>query len=92
MRKRWIEMWSVGNGPDRTYCGVARTADGYAVDVFRGDLCVASDIYPGRRLAEDAARALKRRYDRSARSFAVRGHGRRDHNRGAELSRPASSA
>lgn len=60
MAKWWKEIWAVGEGRHRTYCGVARTADGYAVDLFRGDACIASEIHQTRADAERAAAELER--------------------------------
>jgi hypothetical protein len=64
MRNWWTEMWSVGEGRDRTYCGIARTPDGFALDVFRGDTCLASTLHESWSAAEQEATALKRRYRR----------------------------
>lgn len=61
----WTELWSVGDGGSRMYCGIARTEEGFAVDVFRGDSCVASQVHGSRSEAERAARAIARRYMRS---------------------------
>ena len=46
----WTETWSFGTGRSRTYCGIAETDEGYAVDVFSGDTCV--DSRPCRTRAE----------------------------------------
>jgi hypothetical protein len=46
------------------YCGIERTEEGFAVDVFRGDSCVVSQVHPSRSEAERAARAIARRYMR----------------------------
>lgn len=62
----WTEIWSAGHGPDRSYCGIAETDDGYAVDVFQGDTCVASAVFEYRRDAERAADRMRRRYLRPA--------------------------
>ena len=69
----WTEQWSIGEGPSRAYCGIARTEEGYAVDVFRGYTCVDSFPYANRREAVAAARMLKLQYlgaDRFARVVA----------------------
>ena len=58
----WAEEWSFGSGPSRLSCGISRTAEGYAVDVFRGDTCVESFVYPDRAEARGAAQALKDQY------------------------------
>lgn len=60
MTKWWKEVWSVGSGARRLYCGIARTVDGYAVDLFRGDECIASDLFAARPEAEQAASGLRR--------------------------------
>jgi hypothetical protein len=64
MRNWWTEIWSVGDGPGRTYCGIARTPDGFALDVFRGDTCLESTLHASWGDAEREASALKRRYRR----------------------------
>jgi hypothetical protein len=64
VRNWWTEMWSIGDDAGRTYCGIARTPDGFAVDVFRGDNCIASTIHGTWRAAEDESAVLKRRYRR----------------------------
>jgi hypothetical protein len=64
MRNWWTEMWSIGEGPDRTYCGIARTPDGFALDVFRGDTCLASTLHASWSEAEREACSQKRRYRR----------------------------
>lgn len=43
MAEWWTEVWTDGVGRFRTYCGVARTETGYAVDLFVGDTCIASE-------------------------------------------------
>lgn len=63
----WTEQWSFGEGQSRTYCGIARTDEGYAVDVFRGDNCVASEVHSTHGDAARAARALAARYRRGRR-------------------------
>jgi hypothetical protein len=60
----WTEMWSIDDVGGRTYCGIARTPDGFAVDVFRGDNCIASTLHMSWGEAEREASALKRRYRR----------------------------
>ena len=60
MQKRWKEVWAAGEGNSRTYCGIARTVEGYAVDLFRGDSCIASEIHETREDAERAALELRR--------------------------------
>ena len=61
----WTEVWSVGAGATRRSCGIAHTEDGFAVDVLRGDTCIASETYPTRDEAERAAAAFKRRFARA---------------------------
>ena len=58
----WREIWSVGEGRMRLYCGIARTTDGYAVDVFRGDTCVESETFQTRVEAAFAVDLFRRRY------------------------------
>ena len=62
MAKWWKEVWTAGEGAGRTYCGIARTVEGYAVDLFRGDSCIASEIHDTRAAAERAASELTRRH------------------------------
>ena len=62
MAKRWKEVWSAGTGARRTYCGIARTVEGYAVDLFRGDSCIASEIHATRQEAEQTAEKLSLSY------------------------------
>jgi hypothetical protein len=38
----WTEQWSIGEGPSRVYCGIARTDNGLFVNVFEGETCVES--------------------------------------------------
>ena len=56
MARSWNEVWSFGAGPGRMYCGISRTAEGYAVDLFCGDTCLDSFNYDTR---VDAARATE---------------------------------
>ena len=58
----WREIWSLDEGRTRVYCGIARTPDGYAVDVFRGDTCVESETFPSRLEAAFAVDLYRRRY------------------------------
>lgn len=64
VRNWWTELWSIGEGAGRTYCGIARTPEGFALDVFRGDNCLSSTIHASWREAEHEASALKRRHRR----------------------------
>ena len=61
----WVEIWSTGYGRERSYCGIAETDDGYAVDVFQGDTCVASSTFESRDDADRAARQMQARYQRT---------------------------
>ena len=58
----WAEEWSIGTGQTRVYCGIARTEDGYAVDVFRGDTCIDSFVFNTRADARRAAEGLRMHY------------------------------
>ncbi len=67
----WREIWSVGEGASRVYCGIARTPDGYAVDVFEGDQCLESDTFETRIEAAYAVDIFRRRYGREATEAAM---------------------
>jgi hypothetical protein len=67
----WTEIWSVGRGSNRVYCGIARTEEGFAVDLFHGDTCVESRVLGTRTDAVKAAGALERRHSREGRSRQV---------------------
>jgi hypothetical protein len=58
-----MEVWSIGEGRSRVYCGVAATDDGFAVDVFRGDTCLESVDRSTQGEAVHQAGALRRRYE-----------------------------
>jgi len=58
----WTEIWSAGDGESRSYCAVAQTADGFAVDVFHGDACVDSTLHPSFEAATAHAKAMRHRY------------------------------
>jgi len=60
MADTWTELWSVRAGRSRTYCGVARTEEGFAVDVFRDDTCIDTEEHATRELAVRAALARER--------------------------------
>ena len=62
MVKWWKEVWTAGEGAGRTYCGIARTVEGYAVDLFRGDSCIASELHETCDESERAASELSRRH------------------------------
>ncbi len=62
----WTEVWSAGSGPARSYCGIAVTEDGFAVDVFHGDTCVDSTVHASWAEAEQQARAMRTRHLRVA--------------------------
>ena len=67
----WTEIWSVGRGPNRVYCGIARTEEGFAVDLFCGDTCIESREVESRDDAVKAAGVLERRHSRESRSPEV---------------------
>ena len=67
----WTEIWSVGRGSNRVYCGIARTEEGFAVDLFRGDTCIESRVLENRIDAVKAAGALERRHSRAGHSPQV---------------------
>jgi hypothetical protein len=58
MANWWTEIWSHGAGQSRKYCGVARTEEGYAVDLFEGDTCLGSEVFATRKEAVQRAVAL----------------------------------
>ena len=62
MADSWMEMWSVGGGRARTYCGVAEAEGEFAVDLFSGDTCLSSDVFATRAEAVRTAQALHQRY------------------------------
>jgi hypothetical protein len=62
MADSWTEIWSVGSGRSRMYCGVAETDGEYAVDIFSGDTCVSSDVFGTRSAAMLAAHSSQRRF------------------------------
>lgn len=61
-QEAWTEIWSSGHGRDRAYCGIAETEDGFAVDVFEGDTCVASMVFTSYAEAEQTALGHRSRY------------------------------
>lgn len=61
-RDWWREIWSFGEGPSRVYCGIAKTSEGFAVDVFQGDTCVESETFATRIEAAFAVDLFRRRY------------------------------
>ncbi|GEM_PF-2635011 len=65
-QESWREIWSSGHGRDRSYCGIAETEDGFAVDVFEGDTCVASVVFTSHSDAHQAAVRCRSRYVRTA--------------------------
>ncbi len=65
MVETWTELWSVRTGRSRTYCGVARTADGFVVYVFRDDTRIASEEHATRERAVRAALARERDFRKS---------------------------
>jgi hypothetical protein len=64
----WTQIWSLGTGANRIYCGIARTEEGFAVDLFQGDTCVDSLVFENRTAAVKAAAAFERRYARHIRT------------------------
>lgn len=62
MADSWTEMWSIGGGRARTYCGIAEAEGEFAVDLFSGDTCLSSEVFATRPEAARAAQALHRRY------------------------------
>lgn len=58
----WTPIWSTGAGPNRIYCGIARTEEGFAVDLFRGDTCIESVVCENRTEALRGAAAFERQY------------------------------
>jgi hypothetical protein len=68
----WTEVWSAGHGRSRSYCGIAHTEEGFAVDVFHGDTCVASVTFGSRHEAEQAAHQMRGRYIRTVPQPQVR--------------------
>ena len=71
-QESWTEIWSEGHGRSRSYCGIAGTEDGFAVDLFRGDTCLSSSTYGTWQEAEQAAEALRERYVVSAIGYTSR--------------------
>lgn len=69
----WTEVWSAGHGRSRSYCGIARTEDGFAVDVFHGDTCVASSTYESWDEAERAAHLTRSAVEVPGSGFRVPG-------------------
>ena len=63
------EQWWLGSGADRVSCGISRSEDGYAVDLFHGSQQIESIFYSTRADAERLTRQLKLQYlDRLAAS------------------------
>jgi hypothetical protein len=62
MANSWTELWSFGLGRSQVRCGVARTEEGFTVEVWRSDCCIESEQYPTREMAVRAALACERRY------------------------------
>jgi hypothetical protein len=57
----WAEVWSVGTGRSRIYCGISEALGEFCVDLFTGDTCLSSWVFATRAEARDAAKALKSR-------------------------------
>ena len=62
MTEAWTEIWSFGRGAARTYCGVARTQEGYAVDIFHNYTCLETTVHASRDAAHEQARRARARY------------------------------
>lgn len=62
MADSWTEIWSIGGGRARTYCGIAEAEGEFAVDLFSGDTCLSSDVFSTRAEAVQTAQAMHRRY------------------------------
>jgi hypothetical protein len=62
MDMSWVEVWSLGQGRSRTYCGIASGVGEFAVDVFSGDTCLSSEVFKTDGEATSRAHALLRRY------------------------------
>jgi hypothetical protein len=73
MARWWTEIWTRGTGRTRTYCGIARTPEGFAVDVFHGDTCLESAVYRDRDTASRAAASLRSSYAQVGRRTSSRG-------------------
>ena len=63
----WTPMWSIGTGAQRIYCGIARTEEGFAVDVFRGDTCIESLEFATQAEALTGAAEFERQFGRQLR-------------------------
>ena len=72
MNDWWTPIWSEGNGPDRLYCGIAQTEEGFAVDVFRGDTCIEGLVYTTRTEAVRGAAAFERQFIHETRPHPLR--------------------
>jgi hypothetical protein len=72
MTEIWTELWSLGTGRSRTYCGLAHTETGFAVDVFVGDTCIESHDHGTSTDAVRVAVALKDRYQHVSGTERVR--------------------
>jgi hypothetical protein len=67
----WREVWSLDDGVRRRYCGIAKTPDGYAVDVFEGDTCIESETFPTRFEAALAVDSYRQRYAHTGQVAAI---------------------
>jgi hypothetical protein len=76
MTGAWTEIWSFGRGSARTYCGIARTEEGFAVDVFHGFTCLETTTHATYEDARVEAKTARTRYrsvtgaSRKARHFS----------------------
>jgi hypothetical protein len=75
MEESWTEIWSVGTGRSRMYCGVAESDGEFAVDIFSGDTCVSSEVFGTRSAAITAAHSSQRRFVAAALAPAPAEHG-----------------
>jgi hypothetical protein len=64
MSRWWTPIWSHGTDARRLYCGIARTEEGFAVDVFRGDTCIESLVFETRADALKGAADFERQFAR----------------------------
>lgn len=62
MADSWTEMWTIGGGRARTYCGIAEAEGEFAVDLFSGDTCLSSEVFATQPEAVRSAQGLHRRY------------------------------
>lgn len=63
----WTPIWSLGTDAHRIYCGIARTEEGFAVDVFQGDTCIESLVFETQAEALKEAARFERQFARHPR-------------------------